>query len=52
MKNILVGNVTRKRLLKLRKELNLRNDNQVILYLLDFKERRDFDQRLLEIFNL
>ena len=35
MKNILVGNETRKRLLKLRKQLNLRNDNQVVEHLLD-----------------
>ena len=35
MKNILVGNKTRKRLLKLRKQLNLRNDNQVVEHLLN-----------------
>ena len=35
MKNILVGNETRKRLLKLRKKLSLQNDNQVIEHLLN-----------------
>ena len=55
MKNILISNVAWKELHRLKRNLNLRNTNQVVELLIDYykkEEQHKFNQHIKDIFGV